>query len=395
MAINFYDYVSSYDFVPFAELQSNDDFKVISSKKSSLISTAIKEVYKKKSEVTIEFKPETIKKEKTILKFKLQKAHQYASDPDGYLRYKLTAVNGQVFVSNHNKKEVEHDLGVKRYDDIVEIVFSKNLMQSVKYIDFYYKENSDDWFDFKGNLPASWEHCGRVTIGAGSTCYCNRDFTEEEMREIVKELKENTFYSAKDPITKENKQYPITNLPYHSINKIFHRNGNSGKFKNEEVIDNSFKTFTKSLNTIFTKYEINTCRLKIHFLSQIYIETLFFSQTIETDNNYTKRYDPYRGRGFIHLTWEGNYKKYKKDNNVDIVSNYSSVAKDLFVAADTAGWYWRKGSSKGDINKVANRGTVEEVTPYVNALSFNLKERKDAFNILIKILKYENCNNKK
>ena len=88
------------------------------------------------------------------------------------MRYKLTAVNGQVFVSNHNKKEVEHDFGVKRYDDIVEIVFSKNLMQSVKYIDFYYKDNSDAWLDLKGNLPDSWEHCGRVTIGTTSICYC-------------------------------------------------------------------------------------------------------------------------------------------------------------------------------------------------------------------------------
>ncbi|MNL51626.1 hypothetical protein D3C87_1747370 [compost metagenome] len=80
---------------------------------------------------------------------------------------------------------------------------------------------------------------------------------------------------------------------------------------------------------------------------------------------------------------------------MDIVSDYSLVAKDLSISADTAGWYWRKGSSKGDINKIANKGTVEEVTPYINALSFNLKERKDAFNILIKILKYENCHNKK
>jgi len=45
-------------------------------------------------------------------------------------------------------------------------------MQSVKYIDFYYKDNSDAWLDLKGNLPDSWEHCGRVTIGVNSVCYC-------------------------------------------------------------------------------------------------------------------------------------------------------------------------------------------------------------------------------
>ncbi|WP_427873540.1 hypothetical protein [Flavobacterium sp. MMS24-S5] len=82
-------------------------------------------------------------------------------------------------------------------------------MQSVKYIDFYYKDNSDAWLDLKGNLPDSWEHCGRVTIGASSTCYCNRDFKEAEVKKIVKELKENTFYTAKDPETKKTKNFQL------------------------------------------------------------------------------------------------------------------------------------------------------------------------------------------
>lgn len=172
MGINFYDYVSCYDFVPFAQLLENDDFKVISITKTNLISSHIKKEYATISDVKIEFKPETVKKEKTILRFKLQKAHMYASDPDGYLRYKLTTVEGQVFVSNHNKKDVEHDLGVKKYEDVIEIVFSKNLMETVQFIDFYFKDNSDHWLDLKGTLPDKWDHCGRVTIGEASTCYC-------------------------------------------------------------------------------------------------------------------------------------------------------------------------------------------------------------------------------
>lgn len=171
MGINFYDYVSKYDFVPFAELQKNDDFKVITASKTSLISEHIKDNYKAVSDVRIEFKPEVLKNEKTTLRFKLKKAHMYASDPDGYLRYKLTKVSGQAFVSN-NKSEVGHDLGEKKYDDVIEIALSKNLMETVQFIDFYFKDNTDAWLDLKGNLPEQWEHCGRVTIGHYVNCHC-------------------------------------------------------------------------------------------------------------------------------------------------------------------------------------------------------------------------------
>lgn len=404
MAINFYDYVSSYDFVPFAELQSNDDFKVISSNQSSLISTAIKEVYKKKSEVTIEFKPETIKKEKTILKFKLQKAHQYASDPDGYLRYKLTAVNGQIFVSNHNKKEVEHNLGVKRYDDIVEIVFSKNLMQSVKYIDFYYKDNSDAWLDLKGNLPDSWEHCGRVTIGASSTCYCNRDFKEAEVKKIVKELKENTFYTAKDPETKKNKEFPITNLPYHGIDKLFH-------FENNMPKDHkSYTALTKALNDTLRKFEINSCLRKIHFIAQIYWETGYFSATTEK-NAENQPYYPYVGRGFMQLTGTKKgepgledsrthnataYLGYKKYSGLDVIKNLNLISNSIYYSADSGGWFWKYGKvledgSILDINTIADMDNLNRVSVLVNGGINGRDERIKAYNLLKKIMSYEKC----
>ncbi|KUJ62003.1 hypothetical protein AR687_10635 [Flavobacteriaceae bacterium CRH] len=298
MGINFYDYESSYDFVPFAELLSSDDFNVIAAGKTNLVSAFIKDVYKAKSDVRIEFKPETLQKEKTLLRFRLQKAQMYASDPDGYLRYKLTAANGQFFVSNHNKKEVEHDLGVKKYNDIVEIAFSKNLMQAVQYIDFYFKDNSDAWLDLKGELPDSWEHCGRVTIGAASSCYCNRDFTEEEMIKIVKELRDNTFYKG-------------TSISYYHGNKLFHRNSQTKEEYIGEVIpenDRTFKKFTEVLNTVFKKHHIDTCIKKITFLSQMYIETAFYTATIELTHQ-KKAYEPYRGRGFIQLTHKGDQDK--------------------------------------------------------------------------------------
>jgi predicted chitinase len=223
---------------------------------------------------------------------------------------------------------------------------------------------------------------------SGAPCYCGVNFTVEEVKLFVKEIKNNTYY------INEGKKYPITKLPYHSVNKIFHRNGFSGTYSNEVMADNTFENFTLQLNKMFIKYEINTCRRKMHFLSQMFVETMFFSQTVETDNKYTYRYDPYRGRGFLHLTWEENYNRYKKKTGVDIVTNYSLVATDMATAADTGGWYWRHGASKGDINPVADTGSVEKLTKYINAESKNLQERKDAFDTLIKIMEYDSCINK-
>ncbi|MBL0737643.1 hypothetical protein JI750_12125 [Flavobacterium sp. GN10] len=431
MAINFYDYVSSYDFVPFAELQSNDDFKVISSKQSSLISTAIKEVYKKKSEVTIEFKPETIKKEKTILKFKLKQAHQYASDPDGYLRYKLTAVNGQVFVSNYNKKEIEHDLGVKRYDGIVEIVFSKNLMQSVKYIDFYYKDNTDAWLDLKGELPDSWEHCGRVTIGAASTCYCNRGFTEEEMTNILTQLRKsddvhyeiqfdksgNTLYIDKEgkviSSTDTGRRPPEAVDKYRVQKNAFDKEGiNIFDFKMEEKIqskDANINTLTDELNKAFEKYQINTCIRKIHFLAQSYEESQRFHKTYESNPISTlSGGEHYRGRGLLQLTHDYNYEKFyidlfKKIPTEKELDNFASrVSKELHLAVFGSAFYWKNiGSLKGNISQFADKDDVLTVSKEINgykknnALPNGYEERVRYTNELKKIFKYEKCINKK
>ncbi|WP_377092325.1 hypothetical protein [Rodentibacter caecimuris] len=40
----------------------------------------------------------------------------------------------------------------------------------------------------------------------------------------------------------------------------------------------------------------------LHFLAQAYHETHFFQSMQECTSSYTVKYDPYRRRGFIHLT---------------------------------------------------------------------------------------------
>ena len=42
-------------------------------------------------------------------------------------------------------------MGIKNYGDIIEIAFTKNLMETVHFIDFYFKDNTDAWLDLKGD----------------------------------------------------------------------------------------------------------------------------------------------------------------------------------------------------------------------------------------------------
>ncbi|UPZ14283.1 hypothetical protein [Flavobacterium humidisoli] len=111
----------------------------------------------------------------------------------------------------------------------------------------------------------------------------------------MKELKENTFYIAKDPATKTNREYPITNLPYHAIDKLFHFE------KSMPANQKTYTTLTKALNDTLRKFEINSCLRKIHFIAQIYWKTGYFSSTKEKNAD-NQLYYPYVERGFMQLT---------------------------------------------------------------------------------------------
>ena len=182
------------------------------------------------------------------------------------------------------------------------------------------------------------------------------------------------------------------------MDKIFHRNDEkvSKPYNKEILLDNSFESFTKNLNKIFRKYKIDTCEGKAHFLAQIFIETQYFTSTIEKDNSYTPSYDTYRGRVFIHLSLKGDYKKYAYSNIGDdkkskVLEDYSLVAKDIEIAADVGGWYWDSRNINKIIENSNNRETdeiIKAVTKVVNGNQMlNLEERKNAYHLLIKVLK--------
>ncbi len=310
--------------------------------------------------------------------------------------YISTKVTDETVENKVKKVTVDKEGKPLKYNDKLKLTIETTLKEGESlsfYVDFYARKKTTD------ENPL---HCGRMKFIVKGKCYCNRDFIVQEVKNIVKILRENTFYKTSEKDKKNNPKlkdkYPLTNLPYYSVDKIFHRNDEkvSKPYNKEILLDNSFESFTKNLNKIFRKYKIDTCEGKAHFLAQIFIETQYFTSTIEKDNSYTPSYDPYRGRGFIHLSLKGNYKKYAESNIGDdkkskVLEDYSLVAKDIEIAADVGGWYWDSRNINKIIENSNNRETdeiIKAVTKVVNGNQMlNLEERKNAYHLLIKVLK--------
>ena len=300
------------------------------------------------------------------------------------------AVTKNVEINPNGKKNI-----IVSFSKNKEKEFSKSIFEG----DFeYITEISCDGLSAKS--PEFKLKCAKIVIPKQKTCFCNRYFTVDEFKDIVVELRKNTYYDKKTIFT------------YHS-DKIFHRNNlTKEEYKSEIIIedDRTFEKLTFVLNKAFNEYKINTCIRKISFLAQMYIETAYYTSTIELTKQ-LKSYDPYRGRGFIQLTHKGNedsrtknatsYLGYMKHSKLDVLKDPSIISKSLHYSADSAGWFWTNGVRKIDgylinLNEKCGKSENEfkEITRLIKGSTSEFKERYDAFKELLKIMDYEKCENK-
>ncbi|AZA53422.1 N-acetylmuramoyl-L-alanine amidase [Chryseobacterium sp. G0201] len=210
-------------------------------------------------------------------------------------------------------------------------------------------------------------------------CFCNKEITPETLREMVIAMRKATYDDAGENFYKWNKDLLFT--------------GGHEKFN-----DKSYAKFAEVLKSTFEKYEITSCIRKIHFLAQCYHETGAFMRSVEGGKDDKFWYDPYRGRGFIHLTLKGNYQKFKEDSKFDVVNNPELVSTNIEIAAKSSGWYWRY-NDKGNINPFADKDSVFDTSRLVNkpnatkSSSINgYNQRVNAVNALKVVFKYpQNC----
>ena len=219
-----------------------------------------------------------------------------------------------------------------------------------------------------------------------STCFCHRDFTVDEVKNIIKLMRDS----------EKNNNYKIffaKNCPLSESDKTYER-------------------LTEEINKTFRKYEINTCLRKVHFLAQMYLETDRLKTTVEYASG--EQYNPgrhkdaiknkntevgdgprYKGRGGMQLTWRVNYLRYFEHTRKDVAyyskvisptetllsmsdrrKNFNTlVGESLFLAIDSAGWYWRNGSAWGDLNSKADNDDVYSINIGVNGGFNDFKPR--------------------
>lgn len=258
-------------------------------------------------------------------------------------------------------------------------------------------------------------------------CFCDRDFTVDEIKLIIESLRNS------EPFVKKESGYTL--------------------FSKSSNIPNSDKTnlkFTEVLNKTLEKYNINTCIRKTHFLAQVYHETnRFRSSREEGGQSYlkSKNYYPFYGRGLMQLTWEGKigsghmgYKQYFDYlERTDYLVAYEQIDSNINLAFDSAGWFWEKGKALGNnkpgiwhapnfggdvgkavgkenatvnktivkygkskteygvinLNLLADKDWVDTISWLVNGGGNGFNERREYLKKLKKIMNYEKCINKK
>ena len=214
-------------------------------------------------------------------------------------------------------------------------------------------------------------------------CFCDRKISPDELKEMVVAMRKATYDDAGENFYKWNKDNLFTG-------------------GHEVFVDKTYSVFAEVLNKTFDRYEINSCIRKIHFLAQCYHETGAFMRSVEGSSKDNFWYDPYRGRGFIHLTLKGNYQKFKDDSGFDVVNNPKLVSTNIEIAAKSSGWYW-KYNDKGDINPFADKDSIFDTSRLVNKPNATktstingYNQRVNATNALKTVFEYpQNCCNKK
>ncbi|MDR6923075.1 MULTISPECIES: N-acetylmuramoyl-L-alanine amidase [Chryseobacterium] len=232
-----------------------------------------------------------------------------------------------------------------------------------------------------GNSPAVIKEPKLEKKTDNCTCFCDRAINPKELKEMVIAMRKATFDEAGENFYKWNKDNLFTG-------------------GHEQFNDKSYEKFAEVLNKTFENYEITSCIRKIHFLGQCYHETGAFMKSVEGKINQEYSYDPYRGRGFIHLTLQGNYQKFKDNSGYDVVKNPKLVSTNIEIAAMSSGWYW-KYNDKGNINPFADKDSVFDTSRMVNkpnatkSSSINgYNQRVNAINALKTVFQYpQNCCN--
>ncbi|HEQ3483908.1 TPA: type VI secretion system tip protein VgrG [Vibrio cholerae] len=175
------------------------------------------------------------------------------------------------------------------------------------------------------------------------------------------------------------------------------KNGLFELSKSSSLKSISVDVFLEKVNSLLLQYGIDSCLNKMHFLSQVLLESDYFKTAEEYKNKdgsipgkwylYEGGVD-YHGRGLIQVTHIGNYNKYWSYHGNHMSNDL--ISDDIHYAVDSALWYWTKGSAWGDISDFAEKNDFLKVTIAVNGGFNHVVERKNALKLLAGSVSCEN-----
>ncbi|WP_230959763.1 lytic transglycosylase domain-containing protein [Burkholderia cepacia] len=155
--------------------------------------------------------------------------------------------------------------------------------------------------------------------------------------------------------------------------------------------DSVINSYIDSINKTFSDYGFNSCMARIHFLAQVLHESGEFRLTREVSkNNMPLRYDPWRGRGLIQLTYKENYLGYENYSHEDVTSSVAAMEK-LESAPHSmlsAAWYF---TILKHLLKPAEDDDFLWVTRIINGGYTGYNDRLGYVNRAIKALGMESC----
>lgn len=277
---------------------------------------------------------------------------------------------------------------------------------------------------------------GKFEVGESSAvsnkCFCNRNIEKNEIVRMIYFLREKEKFIQK-------REWFFNKGP-EFIPEIRIVNGKLSDKNNEKQLI----TFTNALNAMFLQFKINTCKRKIHFLAQMYLETMQFTSTYENRTSVPENYRggvPFQGRGMKQITHDYNYLGYydyvnntslysvfekfcKRDHKGRIIEGVGECVKssssarnaglndqfyenlkifaknlssNLFHAFNSAGWYSTINAPK--TLKFMDEGleevNVKNVTVAINGGETNITERKNYTKWIREFIKYdERCSNR-
>ncbi|WP_345492596.1 hypothetical protein, partial [Orbus sasakiae] len=160
--------------------------------------------------------------------------------------------------------------------------------------------------------------------------------------------------------------------------------------------------YIDTINQTLNQYSINTCIRKLHFLAQVRHESgdFYYKEEIASGRSYEGRKDlgniqkgdgvKFKGRGFIQITGRKNYENYGSYININFTEGSNNVLlANLPYCIDSAGWYWQKYINI-DLNTIADKNDLIYISYRINGGFNGFNDRKMK---LISMMDKFECNN--